>query len=215
MCACVCVYAHVPIQAGWATSPCLMSLWRQSHVCRPLMQTGWSEYLFYFGSPLGENGALHKHGLQSSFAKSYPSYSQRWDHSTAPQNRSAHVRCEPDSKVGTCWERPMWNHETRWLTSGMHIPFFRRYTHRRGHPGHIAAQDVQRWQQRATFTSHTLSLFPHIFCCSVVSDPRKAKCRKDHQKKLLKGFATDEWITEQNTLTALTLQEGTKFLSSL
>lgn len=71
-CVCVCVYTHMhlPVGAGWATPPCLMSLWRQSHVCRALMQTGWSEYLFNFGSPLRENGALHKHRLQSNFAHS-------------------------------------------------------------------------------------------------------------------------------------------------
>lgn len=30
------------------------------------MQTGWSEYLFNFGSPLQENGALHKHDFRAA-----------------------------------------------------------------------------------------------------------------------------------------------------
>lgn len=63
------------------------------------------------------------------------------------------------------------------------------------------------------YLTYTLSQFPHIFYCSVVSDPRKAKCSKDHQKELLSH--TDEWITEQNTLAGLTPQKVTKFLSSL
>lgn len=38
VCVCmqVCACVHVPVGAGRATPPCLMSLWRQSHVCRAL-----------------------------------------------------------------------------------------------------------------------------------------------------------------------------------
>lgn len=176
----VCARVHVPVGAGWATPPCLMSLWRQSHVCRPLMQTGWSKYLFNFGSPLRENGALHKHRLQSSFAHSWPSYSQRWDHRAGSQDRSARAQHRRDWKVGTCWERLVSNQETCCSTTRMHIPFPNRFTDE----GVILV--TQRSKTCNQLASHLppLSISPCFLSLSAVNYPTKAKCHKKCHKQL-------------------------------
>ncbi len=164
------------------------------------MQTGWSKYLFNFGSPLRENGALHKHRLQSSFAHSWPSYSQQLRSS---RRISGQVRARAaDSKVGACWERPMSIHETCRSATRMRIAFLKRFTD----SGVILV--AQRSETRDTLPAtdqlclSPLSISPCFLWLSAVNYPTKAKMP---QKKCYTALVTDECTSRRDTQSSSSL----------
>lgn len=149
------------------------------------MQTGWSKYLFNFGSPLRENGALHKHWLQRSFA-----HSQR---ATASAEITKQDLQKSDACTAVTRQKNLRRTEEVWhQKQDMQLEDMRECTflswkkksyRKRGHPGRTSVRCSNMspaflvWVRLATVASHHSPLHFPLF-------PVTRYCHPSNQSKM-------------------------------